>query len=135
VSPMNAVNTLWLPVTVSGFAAILAYCSYLLIKCRTLNLYLIAGSTSHWLLVSLMAVLYTGSIFVYGIGSVRMGAMGPIIGFPVYMSTMIFTGNAAGLLTGEWKDSPRAAYRYGFVGMLALIASILVIALGNRAIS
>jgi L-rhamnose-H+ transport protein len=78
-----------------------------------------------------MSVLYTGSISVYGLGASRMGEMGAIIGFPMYMSVMIVTGNVAGLVTGEWKGSPRSAYRYGLLGVLALIGSIIIIALGS----
>jgi L-rhamnose-H+ transport protein len=64
-----------------------------------------------------------------------MGQMGAIVGFPIYMSVMIVTGNATGLITGEWKGSPRSAYGYGLLGVLALIGSIIIIALGSPKVS
>lgn len=133
-SSTSAVNTLWLPVTVAGSVAIALYCSYLLTKNRTWALYFSKGCLSHWFLVFLMAILYTGSISIYGVGAVRLGKMGAVMGFPAYMSMMIFTGNAAGLLTGEWKGSQPRAYVYELTGMFALIAAIVIIAAGNQAL-
>jgi L-rhamnose-H+ transport protein len=127
-----AVDVLWLPITVSGFIAIFAYCGYLLTKNHSWSLYFKAGTASHWLYVLLMSGLYMGSIFAYGVGAVRLGQRGAIIGFPAYMAMMIVTGNFAGLATGEWRHSPGKAYVLGLAGILGLIASIVIIALGSR---
>jgi hypothetical protein len=35
------------------------------------------------------------------------------------------------VLTGEWRGSPRAAYVYELLGILLLIGSIVIIAIGN----
>jgi L-rhamnose-H+ transport protein len=131
-SSAAAVNVLWLPITVSGFIAIFGYCAYLLTKNHGWSLYFRAGTASHWLYVLLMSSLYIGSIFVYGLGAVRLGQTGAIIGFPAYMAMMIVTGNVAGLVTGEWRHSPGKAYAFGLAGNLGLIASIVIIALGSH---
>lgn len=127
-----AVNVLWLPITVSGFVAIFTYCGYLLTKNRSWGLYFSSGTASHWFYILIMSGLYIGSIFVYGIGAVRLGQRGAIIGFPSYMAMMIVTGNVVGLITGEWRLCPPKAYVFGFAGISGLVASIVVISLGRQ---
>jgi L-rhamnose-H+ transport protein len=127
-SPFAAASALSFPLTVSGFLAIFVYCSYLLIRNRTYRLFFAPGTASHWVLILIMSALYIGSIVVYAFGLSMIGAAGAVIGFPIYMATMILTGNAAGLLTGEWKNAPRRAYSFGIGGMVALVAAIVVIA-------
>ena len=80
----------------------------------------------------LMGLLFVTGLSLYGIGSLRLGTMGPVLGFPVYTSAMVLSANIAGFLTGEWRRSPLAAYVYEILGILLLIGSIVVIAAGNR---
>ena len=134
VSPMGAVNTLWLPVEVAAFAANLIYCGYLLTRNRTWSLYLTSGSLSHWLIGALMAALWMGSISVYGLGAGRLGEMGAVVGFPTYISMSIVTANSAGFVTHEWAGSPRAAYLYALVGMLILVVSVVVVGMASQAV-
>lgn len=133
-SSSGAVNTLWLPILISGFLPTLFYCGYLFVKNQSWPAFSHPGTGSHWLIGVLMGLLYLGGLSLYGIGSVRLGEMGAVLGFPIFMSTIVVTGNTAGLVTGEWRGSPRSAYAYGFAGILFLIGSIVVIAVGNRGI-
>jgi L-rhamnose-H+ transport protein len=129
--PSGAVNTLWLPILISGFLPTLFYCIYLLAKNRSWSGFAAPGTGAHWWIAVLMGLLYLGGLSLYGIGSVRLGVMGQVLGFPIFMSTIVLTGNTAGLVTGEWRGSPKGAFVYGFVGMLLLIVSIVIIAVGN----
>jgi L-rhamnose-H+ transport protein len=133
--PLAAVNALWLPVTAAGFVGILVQCAYRLTRKRAWGRYAAPKTASHWLLVLLMAALYTGSISLYGLGAVVAGDMGAVLGFPAYMSAMIITGNVAGALTGEWKGAPRLALLYGAGGLAALVAAIILVARANNALS
>ncbi len=36
--------------------------------------------------------------------------MGAVLNFPVFMSTIVLTGNTAGFITGEWRGSPRGKH-------------------------
>ena len=49
-----------------------------------------------------MAVLWSGSNFVYGAGARRLGSLGLVLGWPMFMAAIVLTANAWGLLTGEW---------------------------------
>ena len=124
-----AVNALWLPVEAAGFIPTLLYCIYLLRRDDSWSLYLVAGS--HWLIALVMAAFFMAGLSLYGLGAAKLGEMGAIVAFPVFMSTVVVTGNIAGLLTGEWRGSPRAAYTYGLLGLLLLILSIVCIGVGK----
>ncbi len=130
-TPFAAASALSFPLTVSGFLAIFVYCTYLLIVNRTYKLFFAPRTGFYWFLVLIMSALYIGSIVVYAMATSIIGPTGAVIGFPIYMATMILTGNLAGLLTGEWKNAPRAAYSFGLTGMLTLVAAIVIIALSR----
>ena len=134
-SATEAVNALWLPILVAGMLPTLAYCGYLLSKNRSWQAYTAPQTGSHWAIGALMGALFMTALSFYGLGSARLGAMGPVIGFPIFMSTIVLTGNTAGLITGEWKGAPRNAYSYGIAGMILLILSIIAIGLGNSRLS
>jgi L-rhamnose-H+ transport protein len=133
-SSVASVNMLWLPVESAGFLPTLFYCAYLLTKNKTWSVYLRRGTLSHWFIAMLMSAFFMGGLSLYGLGVGRLGEMGAILGFPIFMCTIVFTGNTAGLITGEWRGSPRVAYAYGLAGLLLLAAAIVCIGLGKAAI-
>lgn len=133
-SGVASVNMVWLPVEAAGFLPTLFYCGYLLTKNHTWSVYFRPGTASHWFIAMLMSLFFLGGLSLYGLGAGRLGEMGPILGFPVFMSTIVFTGNTGGLVTGEWRGSPRAAYAYGLSGLAVLIVAIVCIGLGKAAI-
>lgn len=135
MSPQGAVNTLWLPIFLFGFLPTLAYCIYLFRRHRSWGTFIQSGTGSHWLFGILMGFLFVTGLSLYGAGSLRLGTMGPVLGFPVYTSAMVLSANMAGVMTGEWRGSPRAAYLYEFLGLLLLIISVVVIALGDRRVA
>ncbi len=68
----------------------------------------------------LMAVLWMGSMAVYGVASVYLGALGTSIGWGLFQIFMIITATLSGLLTAEWKQASRngcdaARGRHGWV--------------------
>jgi L-rhamnose-H+ transport protein len=134
MSGIAAVNTLWLPIFICGFVPTLVYCSYLFIRHGSWRGFVQPATGWNWFIGMLMGLLFVTGLSLYGIGSLRLGTMGPVLGFPVYTSSMVLSANTAGFLTGEWRGSPRSAYVCELLGILLLIASIVVIAAGNRRI-
>jgi L-rhamnose-H+ transport protein len=135
MSGIAAVNTLWLPIFLFGFVPTLVYCIYLFVRNDSWRAFAQPASAPNWFIGMLMGLLFVTGLSLYGIGSLRLGTMGPVLGFPVYTSAMVLSANAAGFLTGEWRGSPRSAYVYELLGILLLIGSIVVIAAGNRRIA
>lgn len=132
MSPTAAVNTLWLPIFVCGFIPTLIYCVYLFVRDGSWRAFGQPATSVNWFIGILMGLLFVTGLSLYGIGSLRLGIMGPVLGFPVYTSAMVLSANAAGFVTGEWRGSPRSAYLYEIMGILLLIGSIVAIAIGNR---
>lgn len=135
MAPTAAVSTLWLPIFISGFIPTLVYCIYLFIRNSSVRAFVQPGTGSNWFIGMLMGLLFVTGLSFYGIGSLRLGSMGPVLGFPVYTSAMVLSANIAGFLTGEWRGSPRAAYIYELLGILLLIGAIVIIAAGNRTLA
>jgi L-rhamnose-H+ transport protein len=130
-----AVNTLWLPIFIFGFVPTLAYCIYLFLHNGSWRSFFEPATGLNWFIGMLMGLLFLSGLSLYGIGSLHLGTMGPVLGFPVYTSAMVLSANTAGFLTGEWRGSPRSAYTYEILGILLLIGSIVVIAAGNHRIA
>jgi L-rhamnose-H+ transport protein len=131
MSGSSAVTTLWLPIFISGFLPTLIYCVYLFMRNGSWHIFFKPATQSHCFFGMSMGLIFVTGLSLYGIGSLRLGTMGPVLGFPVYTSAMMLSANIAGLLTGEWRGVPRAAYICELLGILLLIAAIVVIALGN----
>jgi L-rhamnose-H+ transport protein len=134
VSTAMAGNAIWALSVSSGFIVNAAYCVYLLNKNRTWGAFLQKpAGTSYWLGAALMGALWFSGIVVFGMGAAGLGALGGIIGWPVYMSINIITGIAWGFAGGEWKGAGRLALGYCLTGIGILLLAIAVISLGNSA--
>ena len=116
--------------TIAMFPAFLAnagYCIYLLNRNRSWRDFVLPDVASHWLYGFLMGVLQMSAFLVYGIAVIYMGSVGPIVGWPVYMATLILTGNAWGWIRGEWEGSDRRTYSYLVLGILGILAAIVLV--------
>ena len=58
---------------------------------------------------------------MYGSGASIFGALGGIIGWPVFMVMDIIVGLFWGMITGEWKDAGRPALTYCWIGIGILL--------------
>lgn len=115
----------------AGFVPTLAYVVYLLNKNRTWKEFTQKNSASHWFYGFLMGLASIGAFLVYGIAVIRMGSIGPVLGFPVYMAMIIVTANLWGLWRGEWRGSDRRTYIYLFSGILTIVTAIYLVSLGQ----
>ena len=96
MSGIAAVNTLWLPIFLFGFVPTLVYCIYLFVRNGSWRAFARPATAPNWFIGMLMGLLFVTGLSLYGIGSLRLGAMGPVLGFPVYTSAMVLSANAAG---------------------------------------
>jgi hypothetical protein len=79
-----------------------------------------------------MAAFWMGALAIYGVSSVYLGVLGTSVGWALFQIFMIMTANLSGVLTGEWKCSPRSAQRGLWTGLGLLAVATAVIAAGNR---
>lgn len=82
---LNAANAVWMPLMLAGAVPNVLYCVWLLRRNRT-GAKFGAGRTGHWLLALVMAVFWFGSTVLYGLSTVQLGAWGPILGWPLFLS-------------------------------------------------
>ena len=78
-----------------------------------------------------MGVLWAAGIVVYGMGATQMGRFGAFLGYPIMLICSIVTGNALGVLSGEWKGASAAARRAMLLGVSLLMLVIGILAGSN----
>jgi len=132
VSPASQANVIWAPLVTAAFVPYLIYCAHLWRKNGSWRLFALPGTRVNWLLGATMGLLWMGSVAFYGAASARMAEMGPILGWPLFMSVIIIASNAVGLATGEWKGSGTKALTTMLVGTLFLILGFTAVAYSSR---
>jgi L-rhamnose-H+ transport protein len=78
-----------------------------------------------------MAVLWTGSLIVYGWGADNLGRLGPALGWSLWNAILIITTFVCGLLTHEWKHVAGPPLRMLFGGIAILIVATILLGLGG----
>ncbi|HEV2494075.1 MAG TPA: L-rhamnose/proton symporter RhaT [Terriglobia bacterium] len=130
--PAMASNLVWAVALSAGFVANAGYCAYLLGKNRSWGLLTRPGTpAAYWFGSILMAFLWFAGIAIYGVGAAGLGALGGVIGWPLFMAMIIITANLWGALTGEWKGIARSTYAYSWSGIGFLLMAIYVISRGS----
>lgn len=132
VSPASQTNTIWPPVLTATLIPYLAYCNHLWRKNKSFRLYALAGTGSYWFMGAVMGLFWMGSLVLYGAASTRMAAMGPVLGWPLFMSTIIISANAWGFATGEWKTARRRTVFVMLAGVLFLVLGFCAVAVGSK---
>lgn len=130
-SPTSSGNVVWLLVANAGFVPSLIYTWYLLTKNRTWSTYR-AGTSKYWVLTAVMGLMWISGTVMYGAGANAMGSLGPVIGWPVFLSTTVLVANSWGFFTGEWKGIHGYPLRMQAAGLVVLIAAMFTLGLAAR---
>jgi L-rhamnose-H+ transport protein len=121
----------------AGFLTNAAYCLFLLRRnrsWRTKEAVIDDRSSAlrNGALVILMGLLWMFGMFAYGVGAGRMGPLGPVLGWPLFMTLMVLMGNFWGTVTGEWRGAGRRAYFLLQLGNAAMVGAFIVISMASR---
>jgi L-rhamnose-H+ transport protein len=127
LSEFASTNLIWWIMLAAGSLANLGFCLYLFFKNRNLGRYLETGGSRLYLLSTLMALLWGGSIFVYGAAAPRLGSLGTAIGWPLSLATGLLLANAIGMGLGEWRRATRRARSWMYCGIVVLLIAIVVL--------
>lgn len=130
-SSARSLNAVWPILLCGGFSVNAAYCASLVVRRRNVGRFS-KGVARNLGLVLAMSVLWSGSNFAYGAGARRMGSLGLVLGWPIFMAAIVLTANAWGLLTGEWHGTGPRVAAWAAAGNLLLMMGIPVIALAGR---
>lgn len=131
LSDFSSTNLIWWLMLGAGSLANLIFCGYLLIKNRSFAKFGQPGAIRLFSLAILMAVLWGGSIFVYGASAPRLGSLGPSIGWPLSLATGLLLANIIGIGLGEWRQVAKSAKNLMYSGILVLIVAIVVLSRAN----
>jgi L-rhamnose-H+ transport protein len=131
VPAFSSGNTVWALLFTFGCIVNLAYCFYLMVVRKTVRQYLSGATPRNVGLSALMSAMWIGSFYLYGAGATRLGHLGVVVGWPLFISLSIVVGNIWGLSRGEWKGSSPKARRLLNLGLGILMIAIVTLALGN----
>ncbi len=121
------INAVWLPLMVAGAIPSLVYCFYLMRKNNTSGNYSISGTTSYWGLAAIMAFFWFASTIMYGVASGKLGELGPVLGWPFFMSLIVIMASVMGGITGEWKNAGKTPIRVQIAGVAILVIAVVVL--------
>jgi L-rhamnose-H+ transport protein len=131
-APMWAPNAVWLPLMCAGGVPNLVYCLYLLRKNGSGSRFGAGGTGMYWGLAALMALFWFGSTVLYGVAAVKLGALGPVLAWPLFMSLIVITATAWGVATGEWRNTGKQPLRVMSAGVAVLVLAIGVLSMAGR---
>jgi L-rhamnose-H+ transport protein len=126
-NPLWTINAVWFPLMVAGAIPNVAYCFYLMQKNRTSGNFSLPGTGSYWGLALIMAFFWFASTIIYGVASSKLGELGPVLGWPFFMSLIVIMASVFGFLTGEWKDAGKTPLRVQMAGVGILILAVIVL--------
>ena len=84
----------------------------------------------NYILAVISGLMWYGQYFGYGTGATKMGEYG-FASWSIFMAAIIIFSNVWGLLLKEWKLVDSRTRRTLWLGMLALIISVIMIGVGN----
>jgi L-rhamnose-H+ transport protein len=131
VSTTSQANVIWAPLVSASLVPYLIYCIYLWRKNRSLHRYALPGTGAYWFFGAIMGVLWFGSTAIYGASASHLHAIGPILGWPLFMSSIIITSNIWGFATGEWKGTTRKPRFIVLSGIFVLILGFVALAIAS----
>ena len=125
-------NAVWLPCVYAGFAPGVLYCVWLMRKNATTALLRTGAVWHYWLTAASMGLLWYGSVLLYSLAANKLGAWGPAIGWPLFLSSIVLMSTVVGILTREWVPSSRGPFRTLLLGLILLLAAIGVLSEAGR---
>jgi L-rhamnose-H+ transport protein len=131
-SARMATNAAWVPLLLVGAIPGILYCAYLLRKNGTVRNFLCWNTIPYLFFPLLMGVLWFGSVVLYGWATLRIGSLGAVLGWPLFMVTIVLGSALWGVVTGEWKKAGRRARVLMGSAVGVLVVAIIVLT-GARA--
>jgi len=118
-----------------GFTTNFVWCLLLNLKNKSAGDYVSGRGASllaNYLFAALAGITWYFQFFFYGMGTTKMGRY-DFSSWTIHMAFIIVFSNLWGVYFREWKGSSKRTHRIVLGGILVLIASTLVVGLGNYA--
>jgi L-rhamnose-proton symport protein (RhaT) len=128
----QAANAIWLLALAGGCVSNGVYAAVRLFRSGTWSNFWGDQTLSQYALSSLMGVLWTGGLLLYGWGATGLGDLGAAVGWPMFQATIIVFSSMLGIAMGEWRNVESRVYRTNILGVSFLVIAIIVLSIGNR---
>jgi len=123
-------NFVWCLFLTMGFIINATYTIFLISKGKSCGR-LFTHSRLNWLWIMGMSAMWTGSLYIYGMGSSMLGNSGLIIGWPLLVILSILIGNLWGIYRGEWAAATARSRRMLNTGLTVLLVAVVILSLSN----
>lgn len=128
---MFASTAVWLPFLTVGCIVNAGYSLWLMARRKTAREFVGPDFGRNLGLGCLMGLLWIGGVYLYSIGASFLGSWGVVVGWVLFMSSVILTGNLWGIFKGEWKGAPAKARTLLNRGLIVLMIAIVIVAYSN----
>jgi len=126
-------NAVWLPCLYAGFLPGVIYCYILMRKRSNVGDLRLPGTWYYWLVGASMGLLWYGSIILYSISTVKLGELGPAIGWPLFLAAIVVASTVFGVATGEWARTGTRPITTMVAGVGFLVLAIAILSYAGRA--
>jgi L-rhamnose-H+ transport protein len=117
-----------------GYLVNTGYCVFKSFRERTFRKFFAQPARRYWGWAVIMGILWAGGIVVYGHGAPLEGTLGPVFGSPIMLIISLLTGNAAGAVSGEWRNALAAAKSTMALGVSVMVLAIVILGCGDYTI-
>lgn len=126
-----AVFSVWPIVLLGGLIVNLAYSTYLMSRNRTWGNFV--ARPAEIVNPILGGSLWMIPIAIYSSGTVLLGILGVSVGWALFQTTTLLSGNLVGIWSGEWRSSTRRIFNVNLAGITVLLLATVIMATANYA--
>jgi L-rhamnose-H+ transport protein len=126
-------NAVWLPCLYAGFLPGAIYCYILMRKKGNVSQLRSAGTWYYWFAAASMGLLWYGSIILYSVSTLKLGALGTSIGWPLFLASIVVASTVFGVLAGEWKRTGTRPIQTMILGVSFLVIAIAALSYAGQA--
>ncbi len=115
-------------VYVSGGVFVIPYFIIMLTKKNLWGGFKVAEAGKNISMTGLMAILNFAASIVFAYSSFVLGSEGGSVGYAIFNTLSVVTAVSAGVVTKEWAGAPGNAKTSLYLGLLAMVGGVMVIA-------
>jgi L-rhamnose-H+ transport protein len=125
-------NAVWLPCLYAGLVPGVIYCYYLMRQRGNVAHLKLPDTWYYWPAAASMGLLWFGSIILYSISTVKLGVLGPVIGWPLFLGAIVIASTVFGVATGEWSNTGRTPIKIMICGVSCLLVAIAILSYASN---
>ncbi len=126
----NASLAAWVVVLLGAFIMNAGYAVARLVKHRSWGTFQASRSGKAYGWAVATGLFWFAALGVYGQGAALMGALGPVVGWPMLLGLALIISNVWAVRAGEWKGAPQAL-RLMTAGVAILVTACIVLGYSN----